>query len=47
MAEYILREKLEQKIQIWEKLLKEFPNNEELRIKIITVKEILEENIKD
>lgn len=34
---------IKNKIYILEKLQKEFPNNEELRIKIITLKELIKE----
>ena len=43
MQEVIPIDFIEHKIKILEKLKKEFPNNEELRIKIITLKELLEE----
>ena len=43
MQEVIPIDFIENKIKILEKLKKEFPNNEELKIKIITLKELLEE----
>lgn len=39
---YIPKSKIESKIKVLETLQKEFPNNEELRIKIIAYKELLE-----
>lgn len=38
---YIFKSKIESKIKVLETLQKEFPNNEELRIKIIAYKELL------
>lgn len=43
MQEVIPIDFIEHKIKILEKFKKEFPNNEELKIKIITLKELLEE----
>ena len=43
MQEVIPIELIEHKIKVLEKLKKEFPNSEELKIKIITLKELLEE----
>lgn len=43
MQEVIPIDFIEHKIKVLEKLKKEFPNNEELKIKIITLKELLEE----
>lgn len=43
-GEVIMIEKITNKIKVLEKLQKEFPNNDELRIKIIAYKELLEEN---
>lgn len=43
MQEVIPIDCIEHKIKVLEKLRKEFPNNEELKIKIITLKELLEE----
>ena len=40
---YIFKSKIESKIKVLETLQKEFPNNEELRIKIIAYKELLRE----
>lgn len=43
MQEVIPTDFIEHKIKVLEKLKKEFPNNEELKMKIITLKELLEE----
>ena len=37
-----LKDKIKAKIEVLEKLQKEFPNNDEIRIKIIAYKELLE-----
>lgn len=37
-----LEDKIKAKIEVLEKLQKEFPNNDEIRIKIIAYKELLE-----
>lgn len=41
--EFIPKSKVKEKIKILEKLQKEFKDNEELRIKIIAYKELLED----
>ena len=38
----MLQDRIKAKIELLEKLQKEFPNNDEIRIKIITYKELLE-----
>ena len=40
--EYTSNNKIKAKIEVLEKLQKEFPNNDEIRIKIIAYKELLE-----
>ena len=37
-----MQDKIKAKIEVLEKLQKEFPNNDEIRIKIIAYKELLE-----
>lgn len=39
---YTSKDKIKAKIEVLEKLQKEFPNNDEIRIKIIAYKELLE-----
>ena len=39
---FISEDKIKAKIEVLEKLQKEFPNNDEIRIKIIAYKELLE-----
>lgn len=39
---YVSEDKIKEKIEELEKLQKEFPNNDEIRIKIIAYKELLE-----
>lgn len=40
--DYVSKDKIKAKIEVLEKLQKEFPNNDEIRIKIIAYKELLE-----
>ena len=42
IKKFISKDKIKAKIEILEKLQKEFPNNDEIRIKIIAYKELLE-----
>ena len=40
--DFVSKDKIKAKIEVLEKLQKEFPNNDEIRIKIIAYKELLE-----